>query len=148
MQILIVDDDEYVRRLLSQHLTSEGHTVSTAEGSKEALLINQSIIDVCIIDISCGLPPENRHGLEFARYLHYLAKQEGRRLPILITYHRDMAKTVGNLGEFAGRTLEKPFADLEQVTEALGRACSLLPRINPWAMVSATQTEGIPTYAG
>lgn len=65
-KILVVDDDQLLRRSLAYRLKAEGYTVTTAATSAEALaLAGQNQPDLVLLDI--GLP--DRDGLETARLL-------------------------------------------------------------------------------
>ena len=56
-RILIVDDDESIRKILSTILEDEGYIVETAENGKEAIdkstmtFYNLALIDMCLPDI-------------------------------------------------------------------------------------------------
>src|SRR5699024_7475070 len=50
--ILIVDDDQYIRRLVAVYLTEEGYTVFQAENGQEALdVLEEKSCDMAIVDI-------------------------------------------------------------------------------------------------
>lgn len=52
-RILVVDDEEAVRELISEVMISEGFNVDTASNGKEALdLIKNHIYDVAVIDFN------------------------------------------------------------------------------------------------
>ena len=54
--LLVVDDDERIRNLLSQYLIKEDFIVSTASGAEEARKKTQLIkFDLIILDIICLL---------------------------------------------------------------------------------------------
>ena len=56
--ILIVDDEEQMRELLSLYLTRHGYEVSTAGSSKETLeIVEQKQINIVVLDI--GLADED-----------------------------------------------------------------------------------------
>jgi CheY-like chemotaxis protein/anti-sigma regulatory factor (Ser/Thr protein kinase) len=62
--ILVIDDDDDVRQLVSDALTAQGHTVTTASGGREGLMHLQTVrYDLVITDL--GMPDLN--GWEVAR---------------------------------------------------------------------------------
>lgn len=65
MKILIVDDEEHIRRLLAEELESEGLEVLTAMGSNTALnIFNDSRPDLVTLDIRMQTEKE---GIELLR---------------------------------------------------------------------------------
>jgi DNA-binding NtrC family response regulator len=106
-RILIVDDEEPIRRLLSQALAPEGHEVLEAGDGKEALRLHRATpADLVITDI---IMPEH-DGLEVimtlkreAPGIKIIAMSGGSRFMQTEALH--MAEP---LGAFA--TLRKPFA--------------------------------------
>lgn len=74
--LLIVDDDERIRKLLKKFLTKSGYKISTAENSSVARQLNQQIkFDMLIIDIM--MPGED--GLSLTKFLSKID-----RAPILL----------------------------------------------------------------
>jgi DNA-binding response OmpR family regulator len=60
--ILIVDDEDQIRELLSLYLSRHGYEISTAKSSKETLqTMNRAGIDLVVLDI--GLADEDGLGL-------------------------------------------------------------------------------------
>ena len=60
-RILIIDDDEKVRRVLTKLLNRQGHSVATAPNGREGIRLCRAVVrDVVITDI---LMPENE-GIE------------------------------------------------------------------------------------
>ena len=60
--ILIVDDEDQIRELLSLYLSRHGYEISTAKSSKETLqTMDRSGIDLVVLDI--GLADEDGLGL-------------------------------------------------------------------------------------
>jgi CheY-like chemotaxis protein len=69
-EVLCVDDDETVRTVFAQLLTSKGHNVSLAKNGAEALdCVNAVRFDVVITD---SLTPQMT-GLELVRHLRSIA---------------------------------------------------------------------------
>lgn len=65
--ILLVDDDEAVRRVIEDHLTSFGYDVLTAPDTVVALdqLTSHPQVDLCLVDLV--MPSHVPDGLAFAR---------------------------------------------------------------------------------
>ena len=82
LTLVVIDDDEHIRRAVDRFLRSHGHRVHLFE-SAEAYLERTCEADCAILDID--LPGIS--GLE----LHERLKQEGRDLPIVfITAHDEL----------------------------------------------------------
>jgi len=63
-KILVVDDDAYIRRLVSTILNDAGFDVYEAADGRDALLkLDEKRIDLCVVDIM--MP--NMDGLDFCR---------------------------------------------------------------------------------
>lgn len=108
--ILVVDDDEASRKLLTQLLSSQGFTVATARDAEEALTrIAQVSPDLLLLDVK--LPDED--GRTLCRRL----RMDGAtsRLPIvLMTAYPDSAKMC--LASGADAIIQKPFKREEVVS--------------------------------
>jgi CheY-like chemotaxis protein len=112
--VLLVDDDDQVRRVLACMLSDEGHEVVEASDGISALrLMHSTVVDLVITDI---VMPQ-MEGLEFLRILH---KRPDRPRVIAIsgggrgstTDYLELAKNFG-----ADAILPKPFAKKELVVE-------------------------------
>jgi CheY-like chemotaxis protein len=76
IRILVVDDEEHIRNLISIILTNAGYDVVTAKDGEEGLRrFNESHFDLVITDII--MPKHN--GDEIARHVH----KSGRSIPII-----------------------------------------------------------------
>ena len=65
-RVLIVDDDQEVRDMLTEYLASHGYEVAQADGGKTMRAeLERAVPDVVLLDV--GLPGED--GLTLARYL-------------------------------------------------------------------------------
>ncbi len=63
-QILVVDDEPEIGRMIDAYLTKKGHRVSAAtNGARMREILNQQMVDLVILDLI--LPGED--GLEIAR---------------------------------------------------------------------------------
>ncbi|BCU06505.1 response regulator [Allochromatium tepidum] len=120
-KVLIVDDDELFRTMLTEMVRREGHQVGTATNGNEALTaIEHSRPDLIITDI---LMPE-KDGIEL---IMELARREARipiiavsggRRSISLEFNLESAKLMG-----VRATLPKPFTR-EQLREAIAGALS------------------------
>src|SRR5580658_11276581 len=104
MQILIVEDEKRMARLLHQGLTEEGHCVTLAANGHDGLhLAAGNRFDVIVLDVM--LP--GLDGLEVARRLRTRANQT----PILMLTARDANRDViTGLDSGADDYLTKPFS--------------------------------------
>ncbi|MQY15496.1 Response regulator MprA [Streptomyces sp. RB5] len=104
MRVLVVDDDEAVRRSLAHALTRDGYEVSLAPDGITALdTLGRARHDAVVLDI---LMPEP-NGLEVCRRL----RESGDSTPILMLTARDLVSDrVAGLDAGADDYLAKPFA--------------------------------------
>ena len=88
--ILVVDDNESIRKLLTTFLEEEGYRVRTAADGAEALqlTLNQMRPDLLLLDV--GLPVVN--GIEFVKL--YRVRAEPPYAPILIISARGDAEEI------------------------------------------------------
>ena len=119
--ILIIDDDERIRTLLSRTLENGGHTVAVAHDGKEALRLFDDSVELVVSDV---LMP-NMGGLET---IHQLRKRSSS-IPIISMSAgaqirpNEYLRVAGAIG--ANRTIAKPFWDwelLEIISELLSEA--------------------------
>ena len=118
--ILIVDDDERIRKLLKKFLAKHGYRVSTAGNSAIARQLNQYVkFDILIIDIM--MPGED--GLSLTRSLSNLNKT-----PILLLSAKvETSERILGLEMGADDYLSKPF----EPRELLLRVDAILKRCSP-----------------
>ncbi|GAA1897503.1 response regulator transcription factor [Streptantibioticus ferralitis] len=104
MRVLVVDDDEDVRRSLAHALGRDGFEVSKAADGNSALeQLNRVRHDAIVLDILMPAP----NGLEVCRRL----RGRGDRTPILMLTARDLVEDrVAGLDAGADDYLVKPFA--------------------------------------
>ncbi len=85
-RILLVEDDEILRGLLTRNLQIRGHTVSTAEDAQSALShLRKASFDLIVLDIN--LPDQTGwEVLRIAQRQGWLHAQEmdGERLPVVV----------------------------------------------------------------
>ncbi len=111
-RVLVVDDEEGLRSLLSSILTEEGHSVATASDGRAGLgLFERERFDLAVIDV--WLPEKG--GIDVLREI----KKDGNDVPvIMISGHGtiDLAVKAVKLGAFD--FLEKPLSIERVVTVA------------------------------
>ncbi|NOQ16470.1 MAG: response regulator [Methyloprofundus sp.] len=134
IQLLVVDDDIGLCKLLCQYLTKQGYTVTSAEDGKSMdAHLSHSLPDLIILDLM--LPGED--GLSIIKRLH-------NKMPIpiimLSASGEDVDRIIG-LEIGADDYLAKPF----NPRELLARIRSVLRRQSPKALTDTTATK--PSYA-
>src|SRR4029077_11750038 len=114
-QVLIVDDEPNLRRILSAQLTRDGYDVLTAEDGEQGLhLLREHHIDLVITDLK--MPKVD--GMTLLRR----ALEEEPELPIiLITAHGTIDTAVEALKLGAFDFVTKPF-DKDEVRQIVGKA--------------------------
>jgi DNA-binding NtrC family response regulator len=116
ISILVVDDDNGVRDMLSSVLNDEGYVVEAVENGKEAVkACEKSVFEVALIDIE--LP--DMKGTEL---LSKLKKMQPKMVKIIITGHPSLESAMKAVNERADGYLLKPF----EVTELLEKIKKLL----------------------
>ncbi len=103
--LLVVDDNEDNRRVLSRHLERQGHKVLVAENGRQALeMIKKQKFDLLLLDI---MMPE-MNGFQVLQYLK--SKYTWRHIPvIMISALDDMESVVKCIEMGAEDYLPKPF---------------------------------------
>ena len=116
--IMIIDDDPYIRELERTLLRNEGYTIYEAGNGREGLQqLKENKIDLCVLDV---MMPE-MDGYEFCR----LARKYYQDLPILmLTAKGDLSQKVKGFELGADDYLTKPFEGIELIV----RVKSLLKR--------------------
>jgi two-component system response regulator MprA len=117
-QILVVDDDQPILRMLERTLKAEGYGVTvSADGGAALAALEQSVPDLVVLDVAMpGLD-----GLAVSRRI----RAKGLALPVLLLTARDaVSDRVKGLDAGADDYLVKPFA----TEELLARIRALLRR--------------------
>jgi len=102
-RIIVIDDDESIRRTLSTILEDEGYSVDTAESGKEALLktnadfFNLALIDVRLLD------------MEGTELLTRIKDTVPRMRKIIITGYPTVHNAIEAVNRNADAYLVKPF---------------------------------------
>ena len=115
--ILIIDDDERIRKLLSRYLTENGYLVSTAEDARHASqILKDFIYDLLIVDVM--MPGET--GFEFGQKF-----RQKSDVPILyLTAKTELSDKVEGYESGADDYVSKPF----EPQELLLRITAILKR--------------------
>ncbi len=117
-KIMIVDDEQFVRRTLKYRLEQEGYAITTAEGAEEALTYaRRDRPDLVLLDI--GLPDGS--GFDVARLL-----QHEMKVPIIFLTGRNLeTDVVAGLELGAEDYIVKPF----RMRELIARIRVVLRRV-------------------
>jgi DNA-binding NtrC family response regulator len=103
LQILIVDDEEKIRKVLTRLLEEEGYCVKAVENGTKALVILKSYKpDVVLLD-------QNMPGLNGIAVLETIKKNNPFLTVIIITAHGEVSLAVDAIKKGAYDYLEKPF---------------------------------------
>lgn len=138
--ILVVDDDDRIRTLLTRYLAGQGYWVSAAcDAAAARMQLSMLKFDLAILDVM--MPGES--GLDLARYI-----TKTRDLPILmLTAMGETADRIAGLEAGVDDYLPKPFEPREMVLRIeaiLRRRPKIAPtaksnrlRIGPWVFDTA-----------
>ena len=109
-RVLIVDDEEMVRKLLASLLTQRGHRVETAQHGIEALdIIKKNVLDAVVSDI---VMPE-MDGIVLTRELRKLHPG----LPVMVmTGYGEKYSVESAIAAGAREFIKKPFSISEFIT--------------------------------
>jgi len=132
-QVLVVDDERALRRLLRLYLSKEGFAVAEAENGADALsLLRRGGIDVALVDVM--LPEVD--GFEVVRRI----RQESTIPIILVTARGEETNRVAGLELGADDYVVKPFS----APEVVARVRAQLRRAQGFAAVeSVLRRDGV-----
>lgn len=117
--ILLVDDDPNLRRLLSLRLEGAGHTVVTAEDADAALKALRQV------PVECVITDLRMEGMDGIGLLHHLGRERPTLPVILLTAHGSIPEAVTATQSGAIDFLSKPVdkrALLSRIDQALAHA--------------------------
>ena len=114
-KILVVDDEEILNDLLSNHLQNQGYTVTKAyDGLTATELVDNNDYDIVILDVF--LP--KKHGLDVLKHI----VKTGKNIQVIMaTGYSDISSAVESLKMGAFDFLLKPF-DMNVLKDLLERA--------------------------
>jgi diguanylate cyclase (GGDEF)-like protein len=134
-RILIVDDEQSLRIILSQVLTDDGYDVTIAQSGEEGLeLFQKEPFPVVFTDIVMG----NMNGLEL---LQEIKKIDPETQVIVITSHASLDTSITALRAGAYDYLIKPFDDLDMISNVANRALDKLNLIKENKRLLSELTE-------
>ena len=114
LTVVVVDDDERIRRAIGRLLRSHGHIVHVFD-SAEAYLAEECRADCAILDIE--LP--NISGLELSERL----RANGRPIPVVFITAHDELHILAAVQQTRSPLLKKPI-DEQELLDAIARAMS------------------------
>jgi two-component system nitrogen regulation response regulator GlnG len=110
--ILVVDDDTEVRKVLSSILSEEGYFVELVENGKQAIRASEKThFDLALIDIK--LPD-----MEGTELLHRLKEKQPHMVKIIITGFPTLENAMETVNEGANGYVLKPF-DIPKLLEII-----------------------------
>jgi DNA-binding NtrC family response regulator len=111
-RILVIDDDESIRKVLSAALEDEGYEVETAESGKKAIEMSQRrFYNMALIDIR--LPD-----MEGTKLLSDLKETTPKMIKIIVTGYPSMQNAIEAVKRGATDYVVKPFK-MESVLETI-----------------------------
>jgi diguanylate cyclase (GGDEF)-like protein len=124
IKVLVVDDEEIIRTLLTEHLTDEGFDVAAVSSGEAALDLFRSDPDYLVVtDIRMG-------GMSGVKLLEEIKKLDPDAVVIMITSHASLDSAIATLRAGAYDYIFKPFEDLDVITEVVNRAMDKIELIN------------------
>lgn len=124
IRVLIADDEEIIRDLLTEHLTDEGFNVVAVPSGEEALEIFRSDHNHLVVtDIRMG-------GMSGVQLLEKVKELDSDAQVIMITSHASLDSAIDTLRAGAYDYIFKPFEDLDQITEVITRAMDKIELIH------------------
>ncbi len=116
-QVLVVDDDDMMRRGMRQSLEQDGWQVSEAENGRVALArLTETRPDVIVLDL---MMPE-MDGFEFL--VEMRSRAEWRDIPVLVVTAKDLtAEERSRLNGHVERVLQKGASKLDELLREIGR---------------------------
>ena len=114
--VMVVDDEEPIRKLLKARFEREGITVVTAENAQQAMeVVKQTPVAVVVTDVK--MP--GKTGIELLEELRSTSVSKNSKV-IVMTGHGEKSTAIEALRKGASDYLEKPF-DLEEMTHSVKR---------------------------
>lgn len=113
--ILVVDDEEPVRKLLRSRFEREEYTVITAENADQAKQLLQEHAHIALVVTDIRMP--GKSGLELTQEIK---SGNGHRKVIVMTGHGEKSTAIEALRKGASDFIEKPF-DMEEMVHSAVR---------------------------
>jgi DNA-binding NtrC family response regulator len=136
LQVLVADDERFLRELIAEALEDEGYDVATAaDGAEASQLLDQRGFDVVITDISM---PE----LDGLTLFRRLRRDRPQTAVILMSAFGTIPEAVTAMQEKAVSYLHKPF-DLQSLSTALDQIAQRRARKADLAALRAKESNGL-----
>lgn len=124
IRILVVDDEKGILEAVQTHLELDGYAVDVSNTAKEALeMFQQQPYHIVLTDINMPV-------MDGLVLLEEIKGLRGDTIVIMITAYTSLTKVLMSRAHGAGDYVLKPFRDLGEIDEAMGRAVSQLERWN------------------
>lgn len=115
-RVLVVDDEDGLRTIISQVLTESGYEVTTASSGEVALeIFRESPFPIVMTDIFMG----EMTGVEL---LHEIKDLEPNTQVVIMTSNASLESATAALRSGAYDYLQKPFEDLDSISAVIDRA--------------------------
>jgi DNA-binding response OmpR family regulator len=152
MRVLVVEDDEVLRDIVSRSLRDGGHTVDVASSLAAARQVWRSKpLDAVLLDLRLPRTSAQRSGLGSGLKLLEEMRGEGDRTPVLVlTAHDRTEERIAGLNAGADDYLGKPF-DLAEVEARLRSLQRRVRAADERTMLGALTLDRLGrrfTYAG
>ncbi len=103
-RILVVDDDESIRKSLEKILEGEGYAVDTAKNGKEAIeKSNAGFYNLALLDVQ--LPD-----IQGTKLLTAMKDTSPKMIKIIFTGHPDLENAIESVNKSADAFITKPFS--------------------------------------
>ncbi len=134
-RILVIDDEESICEILKYNLEKEGYDVSCAYSAEEALQLDLSQFQLCIVDIMM----DNLSGFDFVKRIRY--NPETEKLPVIFcSALNGEDDTVMGLNIGGDDYITKPFV----ISEVIARVRALLRRTAAHRAAAAVENTAAP----
>lgn len=123
-QLLVVDDEAEIRRMLERHFRILGYAVATASQGEEALeVLARQRVDVVISDIMMPV-------MDGVSLLREIRRQYPMIRVIMITGHVTLENALACMRNQADTCIFKPLTDLGQLEQSVEHAFAVLDHWN------------------
>jgi two-component system response regulator (stage 0 sporulation protein F) len=114
-KLLVIDDQQGVRFLISEIFQEEGFVVAEASNYEEAMIVAKAFVpDIALVDMRLG----NNTGYDGGDIVKELKQHIPNLVPIVVTAHSEPDKLNKAVRCGAVYCLEKPF-DVEQIVSVV-----------------------------
>jgi two-component system, response regulator, stage 0 sporulation protein F len=119
-KLLVVDDQQGVRFLISEIFQGEGFVVAEASNYEEAIIVARAFVpDIALVDMRLG----NNTGYDGGDIVKELKRHIPELVPIVVTAHSEPDKLNKAIRSGAVYCLEKPF-DVERIVSVVNEQFS------------------------